>query len=151
MTIKKISNEIDWGSASDLIKHEGFYMFGGRKPDNEAVDTLLIIKPTNDKHYGNLIKFKIFKPKTGGIGPSARYMHTSNFMPKLGLYVIYGGRNDFLPKMQILNDMFVLKLHTLEWVKVQPGGEVLPVGRANHCSLVYGTELIIFGGQGYDF
>jgi hypothetical protein len=47
--------------------------------------------------------------------------------------------------------MFVLKLHTMEWVKVFPGGDHLPVGRANHCSFVSGSELIICGGQGYDF
>lgn len=118
LSLKKICNEIDWGSASDLIKHEGFYMFGGRNPENEAVDTLLIIKPSIDKHYIDRAKLKIIKPKTFGEGPCPRYMHTSNFMPKLGLFIIYGGRNDFLPKMQILNDMFVLKLHTLEWTKV---------------------------------
>jgi len=78
-------------------------------------------------------------------------MHTANYIPKLGLYCVYGGRNDFLPKMQILNDIFILKLHIMEWVQVSPGGEHLPIGRANHSSYVNGTELIICGGQGYDF
>ena len=78
-------------------------------------------------------------------------MHTADYIPKLGLFCVYGGRNDYLPDMQILNDLFVLKLNNLEWVQVCPGGEILPIGRANHCSYVNGTELIICGGQGYDF
>ena len=38
--------------------------------------------------------FRIFRPKTTGPTPPARYMHTFDFMPKIGAAVLYGGRND---------------------------------------------------------
>jgi hypothetical protein len=104
-----------------------------------------------DKKYIGRPNFKIFKPKTLGSPPTPRYMHTMNFIPRLNQVVLYGGRNDFLPNSQVLGDLFLLKLHNLEWVKVSVGGDNLPIERCNHCSLVNGTELIIFGGMNKSF
>jgi hypothetical protein len=78
-------------------------------------------------------------------------MHSFNYMPTLNKAVVYGGRNDFLPVQQILGDVFVLKLNTLEWVKVIVGGSLLPSERCCHSSLVNGTELVICGGQNSEF
>ena len=36
--------EIDWGEALDLIKYEGFYMFGGKDRDGACQNTLYIIQ-----------------------------------------------------------------------------------------------------------
>lgn len=41
---KALAGEIEWGKALDLIKHEGFYMFGGKNEKGEAMNTLYIIK-----------------------------------------------------------------------------------------------------------
>ena len=45
-------------------------------------------------------------------------MHTISFMPKLNFVAIYGGRNDMNLETVILSDLWVLKLHNLEWVRV---------------------------------
>ena len=72
-------------------------------------------------------------------------------MPKVGIIVCHGGRNDSLPKDQILSDIFVLKLHNLEWVKALVGGYNVPIPRANHAAFVSQSELILMGGQGKNF
>jgi hypothetical protein len=33
---KILAGEIEWGRALELIKHEGFYMFGGKNEKGEA-------------------------------------------------------------------------------------------------------------------
>ena len=129
-----------------MIKHEGFYMFGGHKSNNEASGHLTIIKISMCKKNIGRPVFKIFRPKTVGDPPCPRYMHSLNYMPAINKVVLYGGRNDFLPNGQILNDIYLLKLHSLEWVKVLVGGDHIPSERCNHSSLVNGTELIICGG-----
>mmetsp|Transcript_18274 Transcript_18274/g.28091 ORF Transcript_18274/g.28091 Transcript_18274/m.28091 type:complete len:93 (-) Transcript_18274:158-436(-) len=91
-------------------------MFGGRYADNQASDTLLIFKVFSDKKHSRPV-FKIIKPKTLGAGPAPRYMHTIDFVPQLGIVTIFGGRNDFLQETQILFDLYILRLHNLEWVR----------------------------------
>ena len=44
LDLNTISNEVNWGDQTDLIKQEGFYMFGGCTENNEALDELLIFK-----------------------------------------------------------------------------------------------------------
>jgi hypothetical protein len=34
LKLASITGETNWGETIDLIKHEGFYMFGGRKENN---------------------------------------------------------------------------------------------------------------------
>ena len=36
LSLSNLAGEIDWGAAIELIKYEGFYMFGGRKETGEA-------------------------------------------------------------------------------------------------------------------
>ena len=38
LNLAAIAGEINWGEALDLIKYEGFYMFGGRLAKGEATD-----------------------------------------------------------------------------------------------------------------
>jgi len=72
-------------------------------------------------------------------------------MPKLGIVILHGGRNDALPGEQILSDIHVLKLHSFEWVKALVGGYHFPIPRSNHAAFVSQTELILCGGQGKKF
>jgi hypothetical protein len=44
LKLSSITGDTNWGETIDLIKHEGFYMFGGRKANNEASNELMIIK-----------------------------------------------------------------------------------------------------------
>ncbi len=53
-------------------------------------------------------KFTVIKPHTKGQIPTARYMHSFDYMPKLGAVTLYGGRNDFLQDMSILDDLWLL-------------------------------------------
>lgn len=78
-------------------------------------------------------------------------MHTINYVPKLSLVTLYGGRNDSKKDAPILSDLWILKLSNLEWVKVQIGGPNFPTPRCNHTVFVQGTELIILGGQGENY
>ena len=86
--------------------------------------------------------------------PSARYMHTVDFIQSLSLLAIFGGRNDtassslFAP---VFSDLWILKLHNFEYVNVKVGGSIRPSGRTNHVSMVSGTQLIVFGGQNSNF
>jgi hypothetical protein len=43
LNLNNIAGEIDWGAAIELIKFEGFYMFGGRTKTGEATNQLLIV------------------------------------------------------------------------------------------------------------
>ena len=78
-------------------------------------------------------------------------MHTIDFVPKLNIVTIYGGRNDFAGKTAVYSDLWVLRLENLEWFEAKIGGTHLPIPRCNHSSIVIDTELIICGGQGKDY
>lgn len=86
-----------------------------------------------------------------GKHPPPRHGHTIDFIPKLGIVVIYGGRNDSLGAHPILGDLWLIRLHSMEYQNVLVGGSNMPNPRCNHCSFVNGTELIVCGGQGDGF
>ena len=150
ISLKMMADDPNWGDTTELIKHEGFYMFGGRRTSNEASDRLLIFKVSLDKVIERA-RFRIIKPKTLGMGPPARYMHTMSYVPAVNLVCIYGGRNDMLPDNVIMSDLWALKLHNMEWVRMRIGGHAIPNPRSNHCMTTFESKLLIFGGQGRDF
>ena len=43
LELEDILGKINWGEATDLIKYDGFYMFGGKKQNNEASNSLIVI------------------------------------------------------------------------------------------------------------
>jgi len=140
-----ITGEVNWGDTVNLIKMEGFYMFGGRRENNEASDDLLIFQVRED--YGlERAAFTVIKPETLGKPPPARYMHTMDYVAASNIVVVYGGRNDFSAGT-VLSDLWVLRLCDLEWIEAKVGGPHLPIARCNHSSVVNGTELVICGGQ----
>ena len=149
LTLNQIAGEINWGEALELIKYEGFYMFGGRKPSGKASNDLYVLSVTKDKKTGRA-KFQAIKPETQGKKPPARYSHTLDYVPRLSVVVIYGGRNDNNDQ-PILDDLWVIKLYNMEYLNVRIGGQVMPTPRCSHCSFVNGTEMIICGGQGEDY
>jgi|TARA_B110000285_G_scaffold98912_1_gene112753 hypothetical protein len=115
--LSSLAGEIDWGAAVELIKLEGFYMFGGRTESGEASNQLLIFLIARDSVHGGA-KFRIIRPKTIGAPPEPRFMHTISFVPRLSVVTLYGGRNDAKKDAPILSDLWILKLSNLEWVKV---------------------------------
>ena len=150
LELSKIAGEINWGGALELIKYEGMYMFGGRLVTGEATNDLIVIQVRKNKTT-HRASFKIDKPLTKGVAPGARYMHTINYIPKQSLVAIYGGRNDHMSSSQVYDDLWILKLFNMEYVKVQIGGSTLPISKFNHCSVVNGSQLIILGGQSNQF
>lgn len=70
-----------------------------------------------------------------------------NFIWEQCILVIFGGNNDVMSEDNtvFMNDLCLLNLYTLEWMKVNMIGA--PVAeRAFHTSSVDKSQLIIFGG-----
>ena len=63
LSLNQVAGEINWGEALELIKYEGFYMFGGRKPSGQASNDLYVISVKKDKNSGRA-KFQAIKPET---------------------------------------------------------------------------------------
>lgn len=145
LSLGSLAGDINWGEALELIKHEGFYMFGGLRGDGFVTNQLLVFKVRYDKIKGRAA-FKIIEPPTVGTPPDPRCMHTINYAPKLSLAVVYGGRNDAKVSGPVLDDIWVLKLYNLEWVRVQVGGVEIPRPRCNHTAFMNETQLIVCGG-----
>lgn len=125
-------------------------MFGGRLADGSASNNLLIFKVHEDKYTGKAA-FTIIKPKTKGQPPPPRYSHTIDFVPKLGIVVIAGGRNDDNIGMPVLDDLWIIKIASLEYQRLTHSGRVPASPRCGHCSFVHGSELLICGGQSTNF
>ena len=113
MSHKALAGEIEWGKALDLIKHEGFYMIGSKNEKGEALNTLYIIQLKEDK-FG-IFNFSIYQPKMLGKPPPQRHSNTLTFMPKLGQIIIVGGRNDQCNRNPVLNDIWLITLHNMEY------------------------------------
>ena len=147
LSLEGITGDINWGEAQDLIKYEGFYMFGGRDEHGIAHNSLYIFSVAQEAFSGNAI-FTITQPQMKGQAPPARHSHTMNYISKLGFVVIYGGRNDDLPSSPILSDLWLICLANMEYYRVLIGGCNLPNPRCCHTSFVLGSELVICGGLG---
>lgn len=93
LSLNQVAGEINWGEALELIKYEGFYMFGGRKSSGKASNDLYVISVKKDSKSGRA-KFQALKPETQGRKPPARYCHTLDYVPRLSVVVLYGGRDD---------------------------------------------------------
>lgn len=117
-----------------MINYEGFYLFGGLLENENPTNQLLILKPRMDKIRGRA-KFHILAPETIGQAPEARYQHAMAYIPNLSLVVIHGGRND-KRKIPIFDDLWLIKLHNLEYVRVQIGGARYMTPRCNHCAFI---------------
>lgn len=78
-------------------------------------------------------------------------MHSMDLYRDGNLLVIAGGRNDSIPQDKILNDVWILKLHNLEWQRVLLGGTEFLKQRFNFASCILGSKLILAGGIGHDY
>lgn len=146
LDLRTLCADIDWGEAEVFIKYEGFYLFGGKHADGSTLDTLLVIQVEQDDFSGRA-RFSIVKPEVQGKRPDPRFMHSFDYIPEMSAIAIYGGRNDTNFKVPIKYDLWLLKLHNLEFLKVQVGGEHTPLPRCNFASFVRGKELVVLGGQ----
>ncbi len=95
------------------------------------------------------------KPQIIGMPPSPRYLHSMSFYEEGNFLIVYGGRNDNI-ESSALNDIYLLELQKLEWIKVivYSDSNIDVYNRCGHASLVYSiycdqvvNKLIIFGGM----
>jgi hypothetical protein len=75
-----------------------------------------------------------------------------NYLYSLNSIVLFGGKCELDPHSnqhcsQDLNDFWILRLRTLTWQELNIRGNI-PSPRAHHCSAVFGSQLIIYGGMG---
>lgn len=74
-----------------------------------------------------------------------------NHVEAMNCLVIFGGRNDTLLERHsntdrnFLNDLWLLHLDHLNWIRVQNIGDI-PSPRYCFSSSIIGTRLVIFGG-----
>ena len=124
------------------IQEEGIYFYGGKTQDGQLNSTLRVLK----LGHTNL---KWVTPKTQGVPPEPRFLHTIVHCPALNLLVVYGGRNDTLfakGKPPIISEVFALELESLTWINVPMSG-LRPQPRSSHVATVTGTKMIVFGGM----
>ncbi len=138
-----------WDETEHHIKQEGVYFFGGQDARSQAVNTLVIL--TFSINVNHVVSRSYLKPETVGLPPLPRYQHSMDYFAKGNVIVIAGGRNDQMQPEKVLNDIWVLKLNNLEWLRVKLGGAEYVKPRFNFASCIIGTKLIIAGGLGHEF
>ena len=105
----------------------------------------------NERNINNEVRVLKFSKKIlewvvlsiDGVAPSPRLSSCMNFFEELNILIINGGKNEL--NSIFYNDIFVLDLELLNWIKVGVV-ENLPLERAEHCSSIIGNKLYIFGG-----
>lgn len=146
---KRLQMAVNFEEAEHHIKEEGVYFFGGRDASGIAQSTLLVMKVSVNAN--GVVSREYRAPETKGTTPPGRYMHTLEYYPEGNLVVMAGGRNEQLPNDKILNDLWVLKLNSLEWQRVILGGYEYFKQRFNFASVLLGSKLIVAGGIGYEY
>lgn len=100
----------------------GIYFFGGLDEYGFTTNDLYVLRVGTPMLYWS-------KPETKGVGPCPRFGHSMHYVEFMNCILIFGGRNnsDVLDKTSekiFLNDMWLLKMDNLEWVKVTFKGQV---------------------------
>ena len=126
------------------IKYEGLYFFGGKNTKNEIVKNLYILEIrllSSLIENLNFIFFILdknpmnwFEPETSGKSPSGRCGHTMNFCPQFGILVIIGGKDDKSLGKPFCNDICLLNLSNMNWLRVKIFGFTMIPPRAFHAS-----------------
>ena len=120
------------------VKRPGIYIFGGIGSDKKAHNKMWIVSVGQKPLYWEEVQ-------TEGKGPSPRFLHS---MVHVQNYImIFGGRIDVTQTSTYtcFNDVHMLCLQRLLWVRVKVLGEV-PTARSGHCASVLGSGMYIFGG-----
>lgn len=157
--MQNLNEEIDYGKAVYYIKQEGVYMFGGKNDLDEALNKLWVFKvkinhkSTRDDPQGlNSLgepEFTVIHPATQGKLPPPRYNHTMDFSRTSNSLIVAGGRDDKIRK--IYNDLYMLQLHSMNWVRATVGDHSIVPKKFRHSSMCFGTQLLIFGGLDHKY
>ena len=135
-------NGINKRTNNTRIREKGIYIFGGKSKYSEQNNNLRVIKIGKKP-------LEFITLKCEGKPPLPRYSTSINFFEDGNFIVIHGGKfDDSYNNESSLNDTFLLELYRLEWLRIDFGDENNNVYRRfNHCSIISGKNLIIFGGM----
>lgn len=127
-------------SIYNKVKKPGIYIFGGIGSNKQAHNTLWLVNCGQRP----LIWEKL---KTDGRGPSPRFLHSMIYNERSNHIIIFGGRIDVsqTSTYTCYNDVYLLCMQRLFWVKVRVQGEI-PPARSGHCVSMLGNNMFIFGG-----
>ncbi|KRX02384.1 Galactose oxidase/kelch, beta-propeller [Pseudocohnilembus persalinus] len=127
----------------NLIKKEGIYFYGGLDNEQNIIDDLLLLKLENNQH--NIAQWE--KIQTEGKNPGKIYSHSMEFIQNQGLIIIYGGVKQISDSHQEMTDeIYILELSNLNWIKGVYKGGIQAGPRQNHLSFVIDNQMYIFGG-----
>ena len=135
-------NGINKRTNNTRIREKGIYIFGGKSKYSEQNNNLRVIKIGRKP-------LEFITLKCEGKPPLPRYSTSINYFEDGNFIVIHGGKFDDLYKNESsLNDTYLLELYRLEWLRIDFGEDNNNVFRRfNHCSIISGKNLIIFGGM----
>ena len=81
-----------------------------------------------------------FEAETSGKAPAARFGSTLNFCPQFGLLVVIGGKDDKCVGRPFFNDICLLNLSNMNWLRLKIFGITLIPARAFHASGIISKE-----------
>ena len=85
-----------------------------------------------------------FEPETFGKPPSARCGNTLNFCPGYGFLIVIGGKDDKSLAKPFCNDICLLNLTNMNWLKIKLFGVSIIPPRAFHSSAIISNEFVSF-------
>lgn len=136
--VYKGSNLIENTNIIKKIEFEGVYVFGGLDEESNCTNEVYVLrlgrKPCEWIHL-----------KISGNPPLPRANASLNFYQNLNILILTGGKNETLKKA-IFNDVFVLDLENLYWIKAATF-PLLPKERTGHRAAVFNNQLLILGGN----
>jgi len=136
--IYKGTNLIENTNIIKKIEFEGIYVFGGINEEGVYKNSTYVLrvgrKPCEWIHLN-----------IGGNPPSARANAKLNFYSNLNILILSGGKNEHIKKC-IFNDIFVLDLENLNWIRAGTYPSI-PKERTGHGTIIYNNQLIILGGN----
>lgn len=123
---------------SKRIKVEGIYLFGGQDENRNYTNEVRVLK------VGRKPCEWVY-PKITGMPPLGRINAQCNYYSELNVLIINGGRNDKEKKF-ILNDIWILDLENLCWIRALVNPSLFR-DRTDHRSVIHGDKLILLGGN----
>ncbi len=132
------SNLIENSNIIKKIEYEGIYIFGGIDEEGIFKNDVFVLrvgrKPCEWIHL-----------KIRGNPPLPRASAKLNFYQNLNILILSGGKNESIKK-SIFNDIFVLDLENLNWIKASTY-PIIPKERTGHGAIIVNNQLIILGGN----
>ena len=123
-------------------KLEGVYVFGGIDREGNYQNTLWCIRIGSKP-------VEILNLKTFGKPPNPRMSCGMCYLNELNFLVIHGGKNDLEERNEILNDIMLLDLENLHWIKpVYNEDEFFPL--CGHFLFGYANSIYILCGFNND-